>query len=1446
MIRDTFLSGLAMALMCLLGTTSISKAQSPDTLTAHAELEAAYAAFDSSQFDLGVQHMQTALAGFHQAKMWRRWVTLSNQLARNHLRKGQHEAGEKVLEEALVVGQKRLGIRSLPLATTYAYLGICRRRDSDCDQALQFFHTSLNIHLDSLGPDHPSVADNYNSIGICQQGLGNYEAAADYFERVLAVRKAALGANHLRIADSYNNLGGIYQLTGRYEEAQAVYDKSLKIRLDQLGEGHPRVAQCYNNMGLLANKMGDYQEAIDFLGKALEIQTNEQGAGNLGLARYLVNLGACHTEMGEFEKAMDYHQLALDIRLEHLGAEDIKVGYVYSQMGECLNETGDYEEALTNFQHALAIAKKKLPADHPLLAETYRVTGECYEQKGEYDQALALYQQTLDIRIKKLGKTHPDIAEVWGNMGKCYLRKGSYQQAQDLFTRALALRQAKLGASHPDLAQSYHSLGDCLYRAGDHEDAMAYYEQALAIRLQQLGPSHPDVAECYTSIGHYYRRDSDYSQALDFYQKSLDILLSRLGDAHPAVATIYNYLGICHKNQGNCEKALGFYQRCLDIRTLKLAQDHPHLASTRMSIANCLNNQGKYEGALAAYEKAVDIFIARGELEAPTLATIYGNMGVAFKRQGDFGQAQSYYQKSLDIRLRQLDERHPAIADIYENIAICLKELNQYEAAVELHQKVLSIRKEKFGENHSRVGRSYINLGICYKHLEQYETALACYQQAATLTIQRLGPDHPNVSMVYDNMANCYSVMGDHEQAKIFFNKAIAINHKKYGQFHPRISITYQSYAAALLRASVPDSALANIQSAIYALVPSYDPSNLFAQPSLTHLEAPYRLLDNLVLKANILRTLNVKRPNQGYGHHSLATYELAADLVDSLRISYLDASSKETLAASLYRLYDNGVALALESYEKGHPSGDSMLAKAFRFAERSKAALLLQAITELGAKKGGRIPEALQAEELALKEAMAAQRRKLFQAAQAQLAQDSLTAIEAALFDLKRQHAALVKRLEQQYPQYYQLKYQIQTASLAETQASLPDEHAQLIVYFMGTEQLHGFAIMRDQVSVHSIDWDDEKSQELQAFSRMLGDRRLIKEEGFTPDHFQAFATESYDWYQQLLAPLLVPQTATAPQKLIIIPDGILGYVPFDLLLHERPTSSQLDYHALPYLLHRYVTRYEYSATVLLQKNYVHKKPSVVLGGFAPSYAPSHALAVSTERKSLANGIPAGFSQLFGTQQEVQFISQMIGGDAHLGLSAHEAAFKASAERYQLLHLAMHAFVNDLDPLYSGLAFTAPLAPLSEGDTTVEDAILYAYEIYNLELAAELAVLSACNTGSGKYHQGEGVMSLARAFKYAGCPNIAMSLWQADDEVTAAIMQHFYAHLHDGMPKDEALRQAKLDFLASYSQKVHPHYWGAFVLIGDDAPIQAPRAWWPWVLLGLVIVVGGIWWWRR
>jgi CHAT domain-containing protein len=208
-----------------------------------------------------------------------------------------------------------------------------------------------------------------------------------------------------------------------------------------------------------------------------------------------------------------------------------------------------------------------------------------------------------------------------------------------------------------------------------------------------------------------------------------------------------------------------------------------------------------------------------------------------------------------------------------------------------------------------------------------------------------------------------------------------------------------------------------------------------------------------------------------------------------------------------------------------------------------------------------------------------------------------------------------------------------------------------------------------------------------------------------------------------------------------------------------------------------------------------------------------------------------AGFSLsiLPASKDEVNKLNGEIFSDS----VATKQHFLQTANHYGIIHLATHASVNNESPLRSFIAFYP--------DKTENDYKLYAAEIYNLDLdSTQLVILSACETGTGKLVKGEGLMSLSRAFAYAGCPNIITSLWKAEDKTTAFISQRIHHYLDQGSGKDKALQQAKLDLLSSNDIDPRfktPNYWAHLIFIGQYEPGKSAENRWWWLIAFVAIV---------
>ena len=316
------------------------------------------------------------------------------------------------------------------------------------------------------------------------------------------------------------------------------------------------------------------------------------------------------------------------------------------------------------------------------------------------------------------------------------------------------------------------------------------------------------------------------------------------------------------------------------------------------------------------------------------------------------------------------------------------------------------------------------------------------------------------------------------------------------------------------------------------------------------------------------------------------------------------------------------------------------------------------------------------------------------------------------------------------------------------------------LLKYILTDNFLHSFLITKDQIKIMPA---TDKTKFLNALKTGLNS---LKQRA--PNHQISL--------MEMKALLFNQIDYQDYKKLTIIPDGALHYFPFEALVLDEK---------MPLL--------SYASSLFLyqeQKNAQSTFSTVKIGAFSASNI---------------------HSKLPRATEEINSILNIFEGTPFL--NATKADFVINANEFNVLHLAMHSKINEVHPEFSSLDF------YGENDNQ-----LFISELYNESLNANLVVLSACDTGNGFYENGEGVICLSRAFNYAGIPSTVMSLWKVDDEATAIIMAYFYKHLKKGEAKDEALKNAKLDYLKNTKDELlkHPYYWSGFVITGNtDALVE-------------------------
>ncbi|MCB0837767.1 MAG: CHAT domain-containing protein, partial [Bacteroidetes bacterium] len=642
-------------------------------------------------------------------------------------------------------------------------------------------------------------------------------------------------------------------------------------------------------------------------------------------------------------------------------------------------------------------------------------------------------------------------------------------------------------------------------------------------------------------------------------------------------------------------------------------------------------------------------------------------------------------------------------------------------------------------------------------------------------------------------------------------------------------SETYLAFAKALLRKGEFLEALDYFQKSLVSNARNFDGTEMNENPSYEDVINPQIILESLTLKTQTLFSL----ANKTKGTEKTALLEAAlktastgTEVSHHLRQAYKVESSKLHLIDQTRPLFETAIAICDELFKE--TGKNQWLNQAFQFSEQSKAIVLFEAVKASGAKAFAGIPQTLLEKEATLKRELDFYTQKAWE--------NTDEAWEEKRFRLYNDYEEFVTRLEKEYPEYYQLKYDAKISDVAKTRSLLTHNMA-MISFFQGDQSTYIFTLTKDNLDIKKIEPGLLEEEKIKAYYRHISDA------GSKEGSFHLYSLELYE--------ALIKKPLAAHQhidKLIIIPDGLLGYIPFDLLLTEKPELAEdaWDYRRFPWLIYKYQISYAYSATLLKENIDRKTTSSLPYIGFAPKYENSSAKLAMLSQDGSSSGFRGrgsveGYFDLPGAREEVQAANSIFDGQIYLGAEATERKIKELKQNASILHLAMHATVNDQNPLQSRLIFSP------EPDSS-EDGILNVFEIYNMALKSQLTVLSACNTGYGEIRKGEGVISLSRAFMYAGCPSILTTLWRAKDQTTQDIVSGFFRNLKEGKNRAEALHQAKLDYLASADPlKAHPVHWANFVLIGNPEPLEEGLPLWIWGLIGIgVVLAGGVFLWLR
>lgn len=839
---------------------------------------------------------------------------------------------------------------------------------------------------------------------------------------------------------------------------------------------------------------------------------------------------------------------------------------------------------------------------------------------------------------------------------------------------------------------------------------------------------------------------------------------------------------------------------------------------------------------------------------------VNNNLGILHKNFGQYETALGYYDAAESIYLTNKFTDNSLLVSIYGNKVNIYTIMGDLKKALEYTEKAIRFVEGSDGASlmkQQTASSLYLNAGIVYSQLNDFDKAFSVFKKSIYLkTIHNF----PGKEHVYLQFAKTYAKIGNNHLADRYFNFSIKQAEKENKSITINLVNIYLEYSNFLISVKESSKALTNIQKAMnialenlgeknqltancyqlmgdyYQTIPNYqkaltyyqkaliagskgfNDSKIYANPSITNITLNLWQLRLLQTKAKVLINLAdeeiVKSEKINFLSASLNTINLAIEMTNNIRVEYQDAETRLVFNEKQKNVFVSALETALKLYDL---SGDRRyLYMAYQATQQCKANELKYEIAKNKSFSNNEIPDSLQNKEKGLKsdiEAYSALIRN-----ESSLAKPDTTKIaywKDQQFELSRLLEKTIEKIEKTYPRFIDKIKRGNIIPIETIQANLSHDES-LIEYLFsekdakGNRKLYEFVITSKNLICHTELLDSTITANLS----QLKDQ--FTEENSTANYNQVNQL-LFDAYRILIQPIEKHFTG---KHLIIIPDDEISYLPFDAFLTSWTMKKRIiNYAELAFLIRNFTISYAYSTNTLWSNQLKAQiLPTVI--GFAPDYSISN----TADAKK--------YSALRSNYKEVESILNNFNGTILKAGQATIANFRSNMGRGAILHLAMHSELDTIQSGSSSLIFTTDIS--KSGNYR-----LHNYEIGQMNINSPMVVLSACNTGNGKLYSGEGLMSLARNFVLAGVPSVVETLWPVEDFASSKIMGSFYSYLSQGKPKNEALRQAKLDYINSTSPSyVNPRFWAAYTLIGDVSPVRL--IWWkePWIIIPMIILI--------
>ncbi|MFQ6084023.1 MAG: tetratricopeptide repeat protein [Candidatus Aminicenantia bacterium] len=999
-------------------------------------------------------------------------------------------------------------------------------------------------------------------------------------------------------------------------------------------------------------------------------------------------------------------------------------------------------------------------------SEVYKELAYCYQKKEELTNIINY--------LKKLIKLEPENPYLYFGLGYGYLNLSEYHQARKYLEQALAL--FKKIANRKEVGKCLRQIGRVYWFFNNLFKALEYCEQALIIAEEIKDKEEEGII--LNNIGNIYWMLGNYPKALKYFEQAL-IIAEKIGDKNLREKNIRT-VGNVYWSLGNYPKALEYYKQALILA--QEIKDKAEEGKCLVAIAVIYWHLGNYSKSFEYYNHGLTV--SKEMEDKRNEGLILRNIGLIYSSQGDYLKALEYYEQSLDIA-RESKYKWLQISCL-NSIGIFYSRLGDYEKALKNYYKGLEIAR---GIRDKRDEAIYLdNIGYIYRKKNDYNKALAYYQSGLRIS-QGIG-DKRGVGYFFRNIGSIYFESRDYNKALKYYNQSLNIAEQ------------------------IGDEELKGRNSIqigdIFLKLNNYSQSLTYYNQALKKgfkIGAP-----EIIWHANFgLASVYEK---QGKPFQAIGYYKKAITEVENIRAQLQLSEYKSGFLKDKIEIYASLISLLVKMHNQDPLRGYNK--ESFYFAERAKARAFLDSLQEAKIDITDFLSTELRKEQIQINKKISL---LLTELQKSNLSEENRRELFKELEDSEDEYQSLIRKIRKKNPQYAHLVYP-EPYRFEEVQYFLLNKikNDLILEYFLGEDKSFLWIITKKKFFVHQLP-GREKLEEM-----VIEFRNLIVQPDSSLSRIELLGRKLY---QILVEP--AEEELKNKNNLIIIPDGILYYLPFETLIQETGSRKQeagkekfqiqnsksqrkLKFR---FLVEDYNISYASSATslayIINSMRTRARKPRYQLLAFGdPIYPTSPKKLVSAQ---IYENWYSQFKRLPFTKEEVSGVGLYFPEKSkkifEQNLAKEEILKGLNLDDFKIIHFATHSLIDEEFPSRSAVILTL------DNDPT-EDGFLQLREIYNLKLNADLVVLSACQTSLGKFIRGEGIVGLTRGFIYAGAPSIISSLWNVGDRSTADLMKLFYFYLKRGENKGSALRKAKLNIMKLDLYR-HPYHWAGLILTGES-----------------------------